>query len=276
MLDILHENHQQRSNDNDTSPLTYQETPIPDSLRIALEHAGINIEQIINMTRQLEMSLKEIDLFESKSKLVKFDSSDQQLSSSLSSKQSNLEYEFPRTNSAPAQSKLPTASQIMFKSNKTAHQFSTLEAKSLPLSSVNLVDEKKTECGGASCDSSNSYSLAEPYHETNFKKNNVSNKSITSTYNLRGLEMRQNVSATVSQEILTSSKESISNQQTKVQNEAPTLPRPESKNVRKKSISSTRYATVSNFTVPNSANSPENNPSKVYSTSTELVCSFLE
>jgi hypothetical protein len=54
---------------NKTSEKTAtSESYIPDSVKNALESAGINIEHIISMTNKLEMSIKEIELLDTKNK----------------------------------------------------------------------------------------------------------------------------------------------------------------------------------------------------------------
>jgi hypothetical protein len=85
----------------DNTKIVSNESYIPDSVMNALESAGINIDHIINMTNQLEMSLKEIELVDTntrgnQSRLLSIDKDQQQLNSS---KHSNLDLNL-QTNSS--------------------------------------------------------------------------------------------------------------------------------------------------------------------------------
>lgn len=205
---------------------TTNESYIPDSVKNALESAGINIEHIINMTNKLEMSIKEIELLDD----TKNKNNQAPLLSIEEPKHSNLSLEL---SNAPVFNVDLMSKVAAFSPHTIENQITSLidnmksfEVKNSRLNLDQEVDASKDEA-----------------------------------YSLRTVQVKQNLSAKVSEQVENASK-----------NETMQLKSSESgaKPVRKKSIANMRYNTVSNFTLPNLI-TPNLNESSQMSTSAELV-----
>ncbi|CAF0983622.1 unnamed protein product, partial [Brachionus calyciflorus] len=165
---------------------------IPDNVRNALEQAGINIEEIIKMTTQLQMSLNnDLEIINSNFNTQKFD------------KNNDLKEQI-------------TTTKTIFTSEEKIHLEKQLE---------NLIDNIKNF----------DMSTMKEDDESNLK----SGSELVSISNLRTLEIHQNLSAKIS--------ERVENKNIDVNDNLNTV-----RSNRKKSSSNNRYATVSNFTVPDS------------------------
>ena len=231
------------------------ENCIPESVRYALENAGINIDQIVKMTNQLEISLKELDLFDLNSnRKVRIDSSPVQPSSSLLQKQSNFDYEFPITESLISNGSTTQVASLS-KSNENCSSKSLLKNQPSYLS-VNSLENNHIQ-------------------NSNHSMENILNKCessnlVSSVSNMRAVNIQQNVNTRISHEVYVSSSDNLYQNK----NDIPFTSKfnNETKNGRKKTMSSTRYATVSNFTIPLERHfSNDKNANKLLSNSVVLV-----
>jgi len=228
------------------------------------------------MTNQLDMSLRELDLFDFNSKLInKVDSSEKLISSSLLSEPLNFDHELSK-NDSPMPSNLMKSPQIANISNGNCSSESNLNSQpnSLPNNFHNLEDSISQIARNNFIHNSN-HSAENIFHSAeNYDKHEYTSHLVSSVSNLREVNIEQNLSARISHEVCVSSSDNI------YHNNKSEIPfslklNNEIKNGRKKSLSTARYATVSNFTIPIEMNFPnEGNSIKPLSNSVEVVTIF--
>jgi hypothetical protein len=223
----------------------------------------------------LDISLRELDLFDFNSKLInKVESSEKLISSSLLSEPSNIDHELTKNDSAMP-SNLMKSPQItnISKSNENCSSESNLNSQpnSLPNNFYNLEDNltRNNFIHNSNHSAENIFNTAE-----NYDKHDYTSHLVSSVSNLREVNIEQNLSARISHEVCVSSSDSIYHNK----NEIPFSLKlnNEIKNGRKKSLSTARYATVSNFTIPIEMNFPnEGNSIKPLSNSVEVVINIF-
>jgi len=217
------------------------------------------------MTNQLEVSLKELDLFDSDSNRIKqADPSSEQIVSSLLSKQTNYDYEFPKNEPfIPDNSMQPTQMTTISKSNEncSSRSFSKSKPNSLSITTNDLKESFSQIKRNNHIQNSN-------HSMENILERHETSPLVSSVSNLRGVNIEQNLNTRISHEVCSSENLYQSRKEfplsLKFNNEI--------KNGRNKSISTSRYATVSNFAIPLEREfSNESNPNKPLSNSVELV-----
>lgn len=208
-----------RTNSNSISNKNNRENYIPESVRNALEQAGINIDEIINMTNQLQMSFNNndiIDSVDSKTTSEKFDSNNE-LKEQVITTKTIVSNDLQSNNNLENQLEALIDNMKSFEVNKITNYNNSNQSFNEQIQ----VDEKE-------------------------KKLKSSNHLVSSTSSLKAVEIKQNLSAKIVEKV----ENNTSTSNCAKTNDLDENENKIAKNNRKKSISNIRYATVSNFILP--------------------------